>query len=261
MRYALITGANKGIGRAIALELAKHNYNLLLTARSADLLNEVAEEIKKKYPVKVHVIALDLSDNHTPQKLYDWSIENNYQVSILINNAGAGMSGLFENSSLEKNTKLIWLNVIAPTQLCQLFIPLLRQHSPAHILNIASTASYQAIPYLAVYASSKAYIQKFSRSLSQELSAKGISVTCISPGPTDTDWAKTASVPAKALKLAAKLNMSPAKVAKIAVKAMFEKKIEVVPGFVNKLGVFMAWLTPKRISEKLAASLYEQKGN
>ena len=191
MPYALITGASKGIGREIALKLAKRNYDLLLTARSLDLLKEVAEEIQKVYPVNVHFIAVDLSENNAPQKLFAWCIEKNYDVSILINNAGAGVSGLFQEASLEKNTQLICLNIVAPTQLCQLFIPLLlhQQHSQSYILNIASTASYQAIPYLTVYASSKAYIQRFSRGLSQELSGKGISVTCISPGPTDTDWA------------------------------------------------------------------------
>lgn len=120
MPYALITGASKGIGRAIALELAKRNYDLLLTARSLDLLKEVAEEIQKLYPVDVHFIAVDLSENNAPQKLFEWCIEENYAVSILINNAGAGMSGLFQDSSLEKNTKLIYLNVVAPTQLLSL---------------------------------------------------------------------------------------------------------------------------------------------
>jgi short-subunit dehydrogenase len=257
MPYALVTGASKGIGKAIAFELAKHQYDLLLTARTAETLQNVAEEIKKIYVVKIHCIAADLSQTNAPQKIYEWCIENNYTVSILINNAGVGISGPFQNVSLQKNTNLIQLNVIAPTQLCQLFLPLLQQHTPAYIVNIASTASYQAVPYLAVYAASKAYLQRFSRGLSQELSGKGISVTCISPGPTDTDWAATASVPAKALKMAAKLNMPPAKVAQIAVKSMLAKKREVVPGFVNKLGIFMAWLVPKRITEKVASGLYE----
>lgn len=261
MSYALITGASKGIGKAIAFELAKRNYDLLLTSRSLNLLNEAAEEIKKKYPVQIHFIALDLAENNSPLQLYNWCLENNFPVSILINNAGAGMSGLFQNSSLENNTRLIYLNVVAPTQLCQLFIPILQQHSQSYILNIASTAAYQAIPYLAVYASSKAYILKFSRSLSKELIKKGTSVTCISPGPTDTDWAKTASVPAKSLKMAAKLNMRASKVAEIAVKSMFAKKMEVVPGFVNKFGVFMAWLLSKKISERVASNLYRDNEN
>lgn len=259
MSYALITGSSKGIGRSIAFELAKRHYDLLLTARSLNLLKEVAVEIQKAYPVSVHFIAVDLSENDAPQKLFAWCIEKKYDVSILINNAGIGLSGLFQETSLEKNSKLIYLNIVAPTQLCQLFIPILRQHSQSYILNIASTASYQAIPYLTVYASSKAYIQRFSRGLSQELSGKGISVTCISPGPTDTDWAKTASVPAKALKMAEKVNMQPSEVAGIAVKSMFSKKTEVVPGFLNKLGVFMAWLLPKKITEKVASGLYKEQ--
>jgi uncharacterized protein len=258
MPYALITGASKGIGRAIALELAKRNYDLLLTARSPDLLQGVSEEIQRMYPVAIHFMALDLSEINAPQKLYDWCNENDYPVSVLVNNAGYGISGEFRSSSLEKNTNLVFLNVIAPTELCRLFIPMLGQHSQGYILNIASTASYQSVPYLAVYASSKAYLLRLSRSLTRELAATGISITCVSPGPTSTDWAETASIPPKALKIANKLNMQPAKVAEIAVRSMLAKKTEVVPGFLNKLGVFIVWLLPKRISEISAASLYKK---
>ena len=257
MSYALITGASKGIGRAIAIELAKKNYNLLLTARSSDLLQQVADEIQKLYHVQVYILALDLSENNSPQKIYNWCVENDYKVSILINNAGYGSSGLFQNFSIEKNTNLIRLNVIAPTQLCQLFIPLLLQHSNAYIMNIASTAAYQAVPFLSVYAASKAYLQRFSRGLSQELADTNISVTCLSPGPTDTDWATTAQVPDKALKLAKKLNLQPAVVATIAIRSMFAKKTETVPGFINKLGIFMAWLLPKKLVEKSTGNLYK----
>jgi len=257
MSYALVTGSSKGIGRAIAFELAKHNFDLLLTARSADLLNNVAEEIQRIYPVKVQYVALDLSEMDAPQRLYDWCTQNRYPVSVLVNNAGFGMSGVFSNASMEKNTSLLQVNVIAPTQLCTLFIPLLQQNPLSYIMNIASTASYQAVPYLAIYAASKSYMLQFSRSLSIELSSKGTSVTCISPGPTDTDWAATASVPPKALQLAARLNMQPSKLAAIAVRSMLARKTEVVPGILNKLGVFMVWLMPKKTSEKIAARLYE----
>ncbi len=257
MSYALITGASKGIGKAIAFELAKRNYDLLLTARSSDLLKQVSQEIKTLYPIKVSFIAVDLSEVDASKKLFDWCIENNYDVSILINNAGYGISGVFQNSSLEKNTNLLQLNIIAPTQLCQLFIPLIQKHSSGYIMNIASTASYQAIPYLTIYAASKAYVQRFSRGLSQELSKTSISVTCISPGPTDTDWASTADIHGKALKLADKLNMNPATLAEIAVKAMLAKKTEVVPGFINKIGVFMAWLLPKKLVEGSTGNLYK----
>jgi short-subunit dehydrogenase len=257
MPYALITGASKGIGKSIAFELAKHNFNILLTARSAELLQQTAKEISEAYPVKINFLPLDLSEINAPEKLYNWCKENNFDVGVLINNAGFGLSGVLQNFPLEKNTDLIQLNIVVPTQLCQLFIPLLQQQEKSFIMNIASTAAYQSVPYLNVYAASKAYIKSFSRGLSHELSGANISVTCISPGPTDTDWATTAGVSKKVLKMADKLNMTPSQVAKIAVNAMLDKRKEIVPGVVNKLGVFMAWLLPQTIVEKSVINLYK----
>lgn len=257
MPYALITGASKGIGKAIAFELAKHNFDILLTARSTELLQQTSKEISEAYPVKIHFLPLDLSEINAPQRLFNWCKENNFEVAALINNAGFGLSGLLQTISLQKNTDLIQLNIVVPTQLCQLFIPLLQKQQKGFILNVASTAAYQSVPYLTVYAASKAYIKSFSRGLSRELIDTNISVTCISPGPTDTDWATTAGVSNKVLKMADKLNMQPAEVAKIAVKAMLNKRTEIVPGVINKLGVFMAWLLPNKIVEKSVTNLYK----
>ena len=257
MSYALISGASKGIGKAIAFELAKRNYNILLTARSAELLSQVANEIKNTYQVKVSFFSLDLSELNAPQKLFNWCIENNFPVSILVNNAGFGLSGYFEKIPARETTNLLQLNIIAPTQLCRLFIPILKEQTQSYILNIASSAAYQAVPMLSVYAASKAYILKFSRGLKHELTHTNISVTCLSPGPTDTDWAKSANVSEKVLKMADKLNMTPQKVAAIGVKAMFKKQTEVIAGFTNKLGAFMAWLLPDSFIEKTVGNLYK----
>jgi len=257
MSYALITGASKGIGKAIAFELAKHNYDILLTARSAELLQQAAEEIKKLYPVTVNFLPLDLSELNAPQKLYDWCVENNFPVSILVNNAGFGLSGSIEKYSLAENTNMMQLNIIVPTQLCQLFISLLKKEKQSYILNISSSSAYQAVPMLTIYAASKAYMLKFTRALKHELAYTNISVTCVSPGPTDTDWANRAQVNEKVLKLADKLNMAPQKVAAIGVKAMFKKRTEVIAGFTNKLGAFMAWLLPDSFVEKTTGKLYK----
>jgi short-subunit dehydrogenase len=257
MAYALITGSSKGIGKAIAFELAKRKFDILLTARSAELLQQTKDEIENTFSVKVNFLALDLSKNDSPKKLLAWCKENNYDVSVLINNAGYGLSGPLEKFSLEENTNLIQLNIVALTQLCQLFIPMLNKHQKAYIMNIASTAAYQSVPFLNIYAATKAYVQSFSRGLSQELSNTNISVTCISPGSTDTDWATTAQVSDKVLKLATKLNMKTSDVARAATTAMFHRKTEMVPGVINKLGIFMAWLLPKKLVEKSAANLYK----
>ena len=146
MAYALITGASKGIGKAIAFELASHNYHVLVTARSASQLQIVTEEIREKYKVNAYFFPLDLCELEAPQKLFDWCIENNYPVSVLVNNAGFGLSGRFENIPQMDTSGLLQLNIIAPTLLCHLFIPLLKKQTQSYILNISSSAAYQAVP-------------------------------------------------------------------------------------------------------------------
>lgn len=257
MSYALITGSSKGIGKAIAFELAKHKYDILLTARSAELLQQTAEEIKKQYPLTVHFFPLDLSELTAPQKLFDWCVENDFPVSVLVNNAGFGLTGSFEQISLKETNDLLQINVIVPTQLCRIFIPLLKQQSQSYILNICSSTAYQAVPLLAVYSASKAYILRFTRALKHELTATNISVTCLSPGPTDTDWAKSAKMSDKVLRMADKFNMAPQKVAAIGIKAMFNKRTEVIAGFTNKLGAFMSWFLPNSFVEKTTGKLYK----
>ncbi|MDQ6756101.1 MAG: SDR family oxidoreductase [Bacteroidota bacterium] len=257
MSYALITGASKGIGKAIAFELAERNYDILLTARSTELLEAVAMELKNLYSVKVNFLSLDISEPNASQKLYNWCTENNYAVSVLVNNAGFGLSGLFEKYSAEDYTNLLQVNVVVVTQLCNIFIPLLKKQSQSYILNICSSSAYQAVPGLTVYAASKAYILKFTRGLKHELANTNISVTCVSPGPTDTDWATTANVPDKVLKMADKLNMTPQQVARIAVKAMLKKRTEVITGFINKLGAFASWILPANLVEKTTGKLYK----
>ena len=257
MSYALITGASKGIGKAIAIELAKRKYDILITARSVDLLKQTADEIQKEYAVTVKYLALDLTELYASQKLFEWCLINDFHISILVNNAGFGLSGPFEEPTLKQTSALMQLNMVVPVELCRLFIVLLKKQDQSYILNDASTAAYQAVPGLTIYAASKAFILRFSRGLKWELAKTNISVTCISPGPTDTDWAYTAKVNDKVLKMADKLNMTPEKLATIAVNAMFNKRTEVVAGITNKLGAFAAWLFPDSLIEKTTGKLYK----
>jgi len=257
MFYALITGASKGIGRSIAFELAKRNYNVLLTARSAELLQQNVYDIKKQYPVKADCFVLDLSEINAPKKLYDWCVQNNYNIKVLVNNAAFGLSGLFENYSLQENTNLLQLNVVSYTQLCHLFIPMLKENPPSYILNICSLSAYQAVPLLTMYSSSKAYVRRFTRALRHELTGSGVSVTCVSPGPTDTEWVTRANVRERGLRIADRLNMTADEVASIAVKAMLAKKAEVITGFVNKFAAFLSWLLPNSFVERNASKFYK----
>ena len=257
MPYALVTGASKGIGRAIAFELARHNYDILITARSIDLLKSVSEEIMESYPVKVSYLALDLGLAESPETLHTWCVEHKYDIRILVNNAGFGLSGPFQSYSTAENISMLQLNIVVPTILCQLFVPQLQNNKGGYILNIISSAAYQAVPLLSIYSASKAYLLSFTRALHHELKKLGISVTAVSPGPTDTDWIHTAQITGKALKVAGKLNMQPETVARIAVKAMFAKKTEVITGMMNKAGAFFAWLLPRKFVEKTASKMYE----
>jgi short-subunit dehydrogenase len=257
LAYALITGASKGIGKAIAEELASKKIDLLMIARSQDLLQQTAKSISEKFNVKTDYLATDLSSSDAAQKVFDWCCEKNYEVEILVNNAGYGLSGLFEKYTADETADMMRVNMLAPVLLCRTFLPMLKQQKKAYILNIASSAAYQAVPYLSVYAASKAFVLNYSRGLRQELRKTNVSVTAISPGSTDTDFVVRAQVGEKGLQTAKKVNMTPTAVAKIAVKSMFAQKPEVIAGFINKLGAFMAWLAPKNVVEKTAMKIYE----
>lgn len=257
MSYALITGASKGIGKAIAFELAAKGYHLALVARSADLLQQVAEEIRTKHSVDVQVFAADLSTPGAAQEVFGWTKQQEMTVSILVNNAGYGLSGLFESYPLEQHLAMLQVNCTTLVQLTYLFLPQLKQQKEAHILNISSSAAYQAVPYLSLYAASKSLVLSFSRGLRYELRKTSVNVTCICPGSTDTDFATRAQVGEKAMKTAQKVNMTPEQVGKTAVKAMFSKKAEVITGAINKLGGFLTWLLPKQVLEGGAARIYE----
>jgi uncharacterized protein len=257
MTYALITGASKGIGKAIAYELATRKHNLLLVARTETLLKELAYNIQATHNVEVAYLALNLAEPEAANTIFEFCQKQNIAINILVNNAGFGYGGLFANNSLSDNLSIIDLNISSLTRLTQVMLPLLEQNTPAHIVNIASTAAYQAVPNLAIYAASKAYVLSFSRALAHELQPKNISVTAVSPGGTNTEFANVARLKAKAQKAGEKLNMTAESVAKIAINAMYARKAEVVTGFANKLGVFGAWLLPKKLIEKIAGSIYE----
>jgi short-subunit dehydrogenase len=257
MQYALITGGSKGIGKAIAIELAKKKINVLLVARSVEQLQLTAKEIQETHNVEVDFLATDLSLNNAATIVYNWCKEKKYTVNILVNNAGYGLSGRFESYPIEANINMLQLNMLTIVQLTHIFLPMLKQRPKAYILNIASTTAYQALPYLSLYAASKAFVLNFSRGLSYELKKTSVSVTCISPGPTDTDFPNRAELNEKAKKAAQRFHVPPQVVAVIAVKAMFAGKREVITGLINKLGAFLAWAAPKSITESTAASIYK----
>jgi len=257
MSFALITGASKGIGKSIAEQLASRRINLLLVARSEDLLRELATSLASQYNITADYLCADLAEEGAAEKILNWCVEKDYHVSILINNAGYGLSGSFEKYAVGENLDMMKVNMLTLVELCQVFLPLLRTEKQSYILNIASSAAYQAIPNLSVYAATKAFVVRFSRGLRQELRKTPVSVTCISPGSTDTDFAKRAKIGIKGLKAAEKVNMTPDQVAKVAIQAMFSKKPEVIVGAINKVGAFLSWILPQSWIERTTMKIYE----
>ncbi|SHG33580.1 SDR family NAD(P)-dependent oxidoreductase [Flavobacterium defluvii] len=254
--YALITGASKGIGKSIAFEFAKKGYPLLLIARSGEELKALSQDLQLNYSINAPFLSIDLSEKEASLKVTNWIKMNNYPVGFLVNNAGYGVWGDFSKSSLSDQLGMMQLNMNVVVELSHLLVPILSQQKQAYILNISSTAAYQAVPTLAVYSATKAFVLSFTRALRYELAQTSISVTCFSPGPVDTGFASRAGLDALG-KMAEKFNMQPDEVAKMAVKAMFNKKSEVIPGFINFISVYANRILPKAFIEKTAAGIYK----
>ncbi|HTB30978.1 MAG TPA: SDR family NAD(P)-dependent oxidoreductase [Bacteroidia bacterium] len=259
MPYALITGASKGIGKEFAVSLAKRKYNLLLVARTEPLLSEIAKELEEKYKISVQYNAIDLSAADAADDILTWCQKGGFDISVLVNNAGYGLVGAFEKLSLDEQLNMMWLNMSTMVQLTHHTIPLLRRHSgKSYVLNVASTAAYQAIPYLGIYAASKSFVLLFTRALRHEMMGSNVSVTCLSPGAVETHFMERAGMDKmeKIAKQAAKFNMQPDVVAEFGIKAMLNGKAEVIPGFVNKLGMVMTNLLPKNVVESAVRKIY-----
>jgi short-subunit dehydrogenase len=257
MSYALITGASRGIGLAIATELARRKFNLLLVARSGDQLQKLAGQLMADHRVNVDSLAIDLAHPSAPEQILAWCKTKKYDVSVLVNNAGYGLSGQFEQYTVSENLAMMQVNMTALVQLTQLFLPELRRQQRGYVLNIASSTAYQALPGMSLYAATKVFVLNFSRGLHHELAGTSVSVTCISPGATDTGFNDRAQINQKAREAAKKITMTPEAVAKQSVEAMLAGKAEVITGGINKLGAFAAWLLPKGLVEKTAYKIYK----
>ena len=259
MSYSLITGASKGIGKAIAFELALRKNDLLLVARSEDLLKQIAKEIQAKFSVKVAYFATDLAAFDAAEKVKNFCEKNNLDINILVNNAGYGLNGSFENLAISEQLNMMQLNMTSLVHLCHAFLPMLKKQNKAYILNVSSTTAYQAIPFMSLYAASKAFVLSFSRGLKLELKKTSVSVTCLVPGSTATDFSNRAGISEELVKKGENVTMTSEAVAKIAIDGMFAEKTEIIPGFVNKIGAFFPRFLPKSLPEKIAAGLYEVK--
>ena len=191
---ALITGASGGIGYELAKLFAQDKHDLVLVARSGERLSQFAEELQRQHQVSAKAVALDLAAADAPQRLFDQLRAETIAVDILVNNAAYGKYGNFAALPGEESLGQIHLNIAALTALARLFLPPMIERHSGKILNVASTAGFQPGPGMAVYYATKAYVISFSEAIAYELRGTGVTVTCLCPGPTLTNFQKRAGI-------------------------------------------------------------------
>ncbi len=188
MATALITGASSGLGEQFAYALAQQKYDLVLTARRGDRLTAVADKARKAGASMVEVIEADLARREAPAEIFAKVEALRVQVDYLVNNAGFGTSGRFDRLPLERELEEIDLNVSGLVAMTRLFLPAMVGRDRGTIINVASTAAFQAVPYMATYAATKAFVLSFTEALSGEVAGSGVKISALCPGPVRTEF-------------------------------------------------------------------------
>ncbi|MGD1902964.1 MAG: SDR family NAD(P)-dependent oxidoreductase [Geitlerinemataceae cyanobacterium] len=263
MPTALVTGASYGIGRAYALELAKRGYDIVLVARSADKLEAVAEEIRATHGKTATPIALDLTEPDAPTQLFSRLQADGIAIDFLMNNAGFGDYGAFATSDRGKIVAMVQLNVLALTDLTYQFLQPMIERKSGTIVNIGSIASFQPLPYMAVYAATKAFVLNFTEALWAENADTGVRFLACCPGATETEFFKTAGFLENGFSSAQPPLSSPESVVQATFEALDRSNdATVVAGTaIDKAMSFLPRFLPRELLAKGAASQFRPKSN
>jgi len=244
----LVTGASSGLGVEFARACVRRGEEVVLVARRRDRLNTLAAELG----AGAQVIASDLAERDAPDRLIAEVAERGLTVATLINNAGFGLAGNFVTLPLERQRDIIRVNVETLTALTGLVLPAMRERRSGAILNVASTAAFQAGPGIAVYFASKAYVLSFSEALHQELKGSGVKVSVLCPGPTATEFGEVAGVTSNAFQ---HLAADAVSVVKAGLAGLDRNQAVVIPGTLNKLTAQSSRLLPRALMRRIVASV------
>jgi short-subunit dehydrogenase len=258
-KTALITGASFGIGLELARIFAREGYNLVLVARSADKLRLLASELEKAHGARSLILATDLTEPGAPAYVMDQTTRADIRVDTLVNNAGFGQYGLFVENDLEECVRQIQLNVTTLAHLTRLYLPAMITRKHGGILNVASTAAFQPGPLMAVYFATKAFVLHFSEALGNELKGTGVTVTCLCPGPTATEFHKRAK--ATGMRLLRFGSMDAHAVAEHGYRGFVAGRPVVISGFKNWLLAQSVRFAPRRLVTAIARKTQEQKAS
>ena len=251
-KWALVTGASAGIGVALATELAAGGTHLVLTARRRDRLEALGQSLKKAHAIEAEVFAGDLAEPDAPQKIYAFAKQKGLAIELLVNNAGFGQYGEFSEVDTQRLLDMVQVNCSAVVHLTRLFLPDMMSRRRGDILILASTAAFQAVPYISTYAATKAFDLLFAEGLAEEMKPHGVRVCALCPGSTESEF----HVVAGQEQFTSQNQESAEKVARTGLQALAAGKSYVISGLGNYLGAHSQRIVPRRIVTRIAANLF-----
>lgn len=241
MNTTVITGASSGIGAAFARKLAARGRNVLLVARSEDKLIALCNELGRNSSIRAEYVALDLTKPGAPEELFEETKRRGLEVDMLINNAGFGSMGNFAELELSRELEIIELNVRALVELTHLFLLPMRERKQGSIVNVASTAGFQAVPFMTTYAATKAFVLSFSEGLWEENRQHGVLVMALCPGVTDTNFFEASRMERPPMRA----SQTPEEVVDAALRGLDRRKPSVISGWINRLMVVAERFVPR----------------
>ena len=257
MKTALITGASSGIGYELAKIHAAKGGNLVLVARNISKLDELKLELETQFKVSVYTIGKDLSVTNAAQEIYDETNKENIQVDYLINNAGFGDFGMFVETDWNKELQMINLNITTLTQFTKLYLQDMVKRRSGKIMNVASTAAFQSGPTMAVYCATKAYVLSFTEAVSNEVSDKGITITALCPGATETGFQAAGGMEESELFKGKKLPTAK-EVAEYGYTSMIKGKTVAIHGIMNYIMSNSIRFLPRAMVLKVSRKLLDK---
>jgi uncharacterized protein len=253
-KWALVTGASAGIGKALAEELARGGTHLVLTARRADRLEQLARQLSTAHKIQTRTFIADLTQPDAPEKIFQFTQEQQLEIELLINNAGFGAYGEFHTVAMKRFLDMVQVNCSAVVHLTHLYLPLMVARRRGHILIVASTAAFQAVPYISTYAATKAFDLLFAEGLAEEVRPYGVRVCALCPGSTESEFGEVAGQTGVA---ASKRHRETAeKVARTGLRALENGSRYIISGVPNYLGVVGQRLVSRGLVTRVAARMF-----
>jgi short-subunit dehydrogenase len=254
--YALVTGASAGIGEAIARGLARRKVPQLLVARSGEKLAALADELRALSGVAVEAIVLDLVSDGAAERLVAATVGAGKPVGLLVNNAAFGFYGPDEEQELDRKLRMIKLNVETLVDLTHRLLAPMRARGGGYVLNVASTAAFLPVPYMAIYAATKAFVLSYSQALHEELIGRGVVVTALCPGTTRTDFHRVAGLAQGASNPFPSLSADT--VAEAGLRGLERGKAIVVPNLLDSAWIFTGRFVPRTLPPRIGAAVFSR---